>query len=346
MADRVRITDVAARDGLQNEPGVIATADKLKLAGLLAAAGVDEVELTSFVAPKWVPALADAEALVGALAEMLVREDDRRSAEWAAYFRADAGCTFSALVPNLEGLDRLLRVNRVPAEDEEESASGGAREVASGGPMPISKIAVFTAASETFCQKNLGCSIHESYARFRPVLGRAGQEMLFTRGYISCAIACPFEGPINPERVADVAVELAELGVAEIDLGDTIGAGTAQSTRAVIEAVIARLGPKWLRDYRLTLHLHDTSGHAAECVRAALHAGVRSFDGAAAGIGGCPYASTPTSRAPGNIDTGLLVRTVEGEGCTTEVDQGALRQAAEFAGAIVGAARARAGGGA
>jgi len=329
MGDLVRITDVSPRDGLQNERGAISTADKLTLVGLLAAAGVDEVEVTSFVSPEWIPALADSSALVEHLAEVLGRDEDDRREPWSTYFSSDTACKFSALVPNQQGIERLLQVN-VDPRDEDAVAT------------PLSKIAVFTAASETFCQKNIGCQIHESLTRFRPVIALAGQHQLFTRGYISCAIACPFEGPINPNKVADVAVELAELGCAEIDLGDTIGAGTPENIRAMIEAVVARLGKKWLTGDRLTLHLHDTFGRAADCVKTALYLGIRSFDASVAGLGGCPYAGTPENPAPGNISTELLVSTVIAEGYETNVRMDRLREAAAFAQRVVVEARARA----
>lgn len=327
MADLVRITDVSPRDGLQNEAAVIPTAHKLALAGYLAAAGVDEVELTSFVSPKAIPQLADSSRLVEDLAEMLGREDTDRPDPWRTYFASDAACKFSALVPNQRGIENLLQVNIDPRDPDAVAT-------------PLSKIAVFTAASETFCQKNIGCAIHESLTRFRPVIALAGQAQLFTRGYISCAIACPFEGPINPDRVADVAEELAELGCAEISLGDTIGSADPASTRNVINAVIARLGNKWLRDFRLNLHLHDTHGRAADCVKAALYLGIRSFDGSVAGLGGCPYASTPDHRAPGNISTELLVQTILVEGFETNVSPLRLNEAAEFARKILAEARA------
>ncbi len=328
MSDLVRITDVSPRDGLQNEAGIISTQDKLRLLGLLAAAGVDEVEVTSFVSPRWIPALADSGELVSQLAEVLGRDEIDRREPWSTYFASDAACKFSALVPNQQGMEKLLQVNIDP-RDEDAVAT------------PLSKIAVFTAASESFCQKNIGCAIHESLTRFKPVIALAGQHQLFTRGYISCAIACPIEGPINPNRVADVAVELAELGCAEIDLGDTIGAGTPENVRALIEAVIARLGNKWLTGDRLTLHLHDTFGRAADCVKTALYLGIRSFDSSVAGLGGCPYAGTPDAPAPGNISTELLVKTVESEGYQTSVRMDRLKEAATFATRIVAEARAR-----
>lgn len=306
MAERVRITDVSPRDGLQNEPGVIATADKVRLVELLCAAGVDEVEVSSFVSSKWVPQLGDAaEVFAGATGAQR------------------AGVVFSALVPNEKGMESALEVNR------------------RAGRHVIDKVSVFTAASETFSHKNTNASIAETIKRFEPVAASAKREGLLLRGYVSCVIACPFEGPIKPEKVAQVAQALSDLGCDEIDLGDTIGAGEPETITILIHAMLARLGEDVLGE--MTLHLHDTFGRAAECVREALQLGVRSFDGSVAGLGGCPYASTPGKRAPGNISTELLVKTVEAAGFETGVDVGRLREAGAFAAKIVAAARAAGG---
>lgn len=312
MSTRVRITDVSPRDGLQNEKAIISVADKVRLVELLCATGVDEIEVTSFVSPKWVPQLGDAKEVFQGL------ELSRSSAPLTRSLPQ-----YSALVPNAKGF---------------EIAQGVAAEL---GHWPVRKVSVFTAASETFNQKNTNASIAESIERFRPVIAGARAAQLRVRGYISCVIACPFEGAIAPARVAEVARMLEEVGVDEIDLGDTIGAGDAHGTHAVLNAVLQELGPTWLGhdqtgDQRLTLHLHDTFGRAVECVRAALDVGVRSFDGAVGGLGGCPYASTPEKRAPGNINTLSLVRAVHAAGFTTGVDEGALIDAARFAMKIVG----------
>jgi len=305
MAERVRITDVAPRDGLQNEAGVIPASGKAGLVRRLARRGVAEVEVSSFVSPKWIPQRGDADEVFAAVA------GDR-----------PAGVTFSALVPNERGME-------------------GAEAVNAEHPGLIGKVSVFTAASETFSQKNTNASIDETIARFRPVVERAHAGGMLVRGYVSCVIACPYEGEVPPARVAQVVRKLVKIGVDEIDLGDTIGAGTPETTEALlfdaIEAIDGRRENDRAEPY-LTLHLHDTFGRAADCVRAALSLGVRSFDGAVSGLGGCPYASTETSRAPGNIDTALLVRTIEGEGYETGVDLTKLEDAAAWAREIVGGA--------
>ncbi len=362
MPEHVLITDVSPRDGLQNEPGVISTADKVRLIELLCATGVDEIEVTSFVSAKWVPQLGDAEDLVEQL-RLLNAPSQREGVGGRAEDgttrsgttepatpgrigheptlpRAGAGTpsprpppsgrglrtVFSALVPNERGLQGVLNIN------------------ARADSHLISKVSVFTAASETFARKNTNASIAETIERFRPIAHAAKREGLHLRGYISCVIACPFEGPIATEQVMRVAADLINLGVTEIDLGDTIGAGTPESVGALLD-VYRRTFPIEHAQVPVTLHLHDTHGRAAEGVRTALQMGVRSFDGSVAGLGGCPYASTKLpdgtiQRAAGNISTETLVRTIHDAGYTTGVDLAALEHAAAFARAIVAMSRA------
>lgn len=318
MSDSVRITDVAPRDGLQNEPGVIPAEQKAELVRLLCRSCVDEVEVTSFVSPRWVPQLADAPELLRILASPAAPPAAGTSGS-PPVIRTPV---FSALVPNERGLIGVLEAN-----------------AAAGRPL-ISKVAVFTAASETFCARNINASIAESVERFIPVVRGARQAGLRVRGYVSCAVACPFEGPISPDAVVEVALRLRDIGIDELDLGDTIGAGTAESVRRMLETVARRVSIMQAETF--TLHLHDTFGRAAECVRVALELGVRSFDGSVAGLGGCPYASTPGRRAPGNISTRTLVQTILAAGFRTGVDISRLDEAAGFATAIVGQARLRA----
>lgn len=299
MADRVRITDVSARDGLQNERGFAPTASKLRLVEALLASGVDEVEATSFVSPRWVPQLADAEevmrAALGARARLGVE-----------------GVEVSCLVPNARGFERAAAFH---TDD-----------------TPV-KVSVFTAASETFSRKNTNATIAETLERFGEFLPRAFEMGMRVRMYVSCVVACPYEGEIAPGSVREVVEQLRGIVPAgydaEIDLGETIGVATP----AQIEALLGEFGEAERR--ALTLHLHDTRGRAAECVRAALAMGVRSFDGSAGGLGGCPYASKDGERAPGNISTALLVETVEGAGYATGIDRARLEVAGERALACV-----------
>lgn len=330
MSSSVRITDVSPRDGLQNEPlrpdgTPIPVSEKLRLIDLVCRSGVDEVELTSFVSPKWVPQLADAAGVIAGAAALAGRYESEEIPV----------PEFSVLIPNAIGLAALEKADAEACEAAAEPAPS---------PPLIRKIGVFTAASETFAKKNTNASIAQTLERFRELMSVGSPCAQIVRGYISCVIACPFEGPIPPSNVAEVAAKLVDLGVTEIDLGDTIGAGTPDSVAEMLDAVRDRIGTGWFRRKAVVLHLHDTNGRAAECVRAALDMDVRSFDGSAGGLGGCPYASTPGRRAPGNISTELLVRTVHDAGFETGVDEDALAAAAEFARAMVGRGQHRIGG--
>lgn len=308
MNDLARITDVAPRDGLQNEPGVIATDDKVRLIELLAATGVDEIEVTSFVSPRWVPQLGDAQDVLAGARERLPR--DRRP-------------VLSALVPNEKGFERASAIH---ADD-----------------FPL-KIATFTAASETFSKKNTNATIAEAVDRFRSFLPRAFDLEMDVRFYISCVVACPYEGRIEPRavrRVADQLLELApgaalDAGRVEIDLGDTIGAAAPDDIDALLDAFEG-----FPREAPLVLHLHDTFGRAAACARRGVERGVRRFDGSAAGLGGCPFAGTPEDPAPGNISTESLVAALESAALRTRIDHDRLGAASDFAREIVAEARAR-----
>lgn len=304
MSQFVRITDVSPRDGLQNEPGFVPTADKAALVRALSEARVDEIEVTSFVSPRWVPQMGDAAELMAMLA----------SAPLNPAGSSSTPPVFSALVPNEKGMASAEEVND------------------RAGRRLLSKISVFTAASESFNRRNTNASIAESIERFGPVVRRAHERGLRVRGYVSCAIACPFEGPIAPSAVVDVALKLLALSIDEIDLGDTIGVADVGSTSALVNACRDALGEALVTDpERFTLHMHDTFGRAAECIELALSRGVRSFDSAVGGLGGCPYASTPTRRAPGNVATDVVLHAVERLGFKHHVDQDALARAAELA---------------
>jgi len=303
MATRVRITDVAPRDGLQNEPDPVETDDKVRLIELLARTGVDEIEATSFVSPKWIPQLGDAAEVIEAL-----RGD--------VFF--SGGPALSVLVPNEKGYRRAL-------------------DAFEGVGTP--KIGVFTAASETFSQRNANASIDETIDRFAAFLPDAFERGLSVRLYVSCAVECPFEGPMEPRGVRVLVDRLLSLapheavneGRVEVDLGDTIGAATPASIDHLLDAFDD--SPMMAH---LVLHLHDTHGRASDCVRRALERGVRSFDASAAGLGGCPYAGTKRKPAPGNIATRTLVETVHDAGFETGVDMKALEEASAFAQSLTG----------
>lgn len=193
---------------------------------------------------------------------------------------------YSALIPNERSMNNALAV--------------GVRE-----------IALFTAASETFNQRNIRCSILESLERFRPVFKLAKQHRIFVRAYISCALGCPYEGAIDPNKVADIAKVLQELGSDEICLGDTVGVGTPAQTITVIEAVL-----KYISQTQLAMHFHDTYGQAIANIYAALQCGLSIFDASVAGLGGCPYAQGAT----GNVATEDVLYLMHGLGIATGID--------------------------
>jgi hydroxymethylglutaryl-CoA lyase len=281
----VDLCEVGPRDGPQNEKRFVATADKLRYIELLARAGFREIEATSFVSPKWVPQLADAEQVL------------------PAAIAAHPTTLFSVLVPNEKGLERALAC--------------GAR-----------KVSVFTAASEGFARKNINATIAESIERFRPVVAGAHAAGATVRGYVSCVIACPYDGPVAPEAVRETCARLVEIGVDELDLGDTIGVAHPDEVERMLRAC-AEVRPI----EEIVLHLHETSGRAVACAERALALGVRRLDGSTGGIGGCPYA--PGAR--GNIATEALVELCESRGYRTSLDRAALAEAARFIAGVLAA---------
>ena len=254
--DPIRIVEVGPRDGLQNEARPVPTETKVAFVDALSACGLREIEVSSFVSPKWIPQLADADDV------------------FAAIHRAP-GVIYMALVPNEQGLDRAIRAR-------------------------VDKVAVFTAASETFSRKNTNATIAETLTRFEPVIRRAPVPV---RGYISTAFHCPFEGPIAPKQVLEVARKLLGLGCAELSIGDTIGKANPDEVSRLFERLLSVSPPD-----RLAAHFHDTFGLAVDNARAAASMGIRVFDSSAGGIGGCPYAPG----APGNVSTQALVEAFPG----------------------------------
>jgi hydroxymethylglutaryl-CoA lyase len=274
---QVRIVEMGPRDGLQNEKQLVPLATKLELIDRLAAAGLHEIEATSFVSPKWVPQMADHDALMRAL-------------------KRRPGVRYPVLTPNLQGFEAAM--------------AAGAEQVA-----------VFAAASEAFSKKNINCSIAESIERFAPVMAAARERGISVRGYVSCVIACPYEGPVAPPRVAEVAERLADIGCDEVSLGDTIGVGTPASVQRMLEAVAAQVPLA-----RLAGHYHDTYGMAVANVLASYQFGLRCFDASVAGLGGCPYAKGAT----GNVATEDVVYLLHGLGAHTGIDLQRLVDTAQW----------------
>ncbi len=184
------------------------------------------------------------------------------------------------------------------------------------------EVAIFGAASEGFSQKNINCSIAESLERFKPVMAAAEADGIPVRGYVSCVADCPYDGPTPPEKVSEVAAALLAMGCYEISLGDTIGSGTPESIAAMLDAVLAVVPAE-----KLAGHYHDTRNRALENIEVSLEKGLRTFDAAVGGLGGCPYAPG----AKGNVDTRLVARMLDAEGYETGLDLERLDQAATFA---------------
>jgi hydroxymethylglutaryl-CoA lyase len=246
----VTIVEVGPRDGLQNEHAPIATADKIAFIDRLTDAGHQMIEVSAFVSPKWVPQMADA-------------------ADVFAGITRKEGVRYTALVPNLKGLERA-------------SISG------------VSEVAIFAAASETFSRKNINQSIDESLATYKDVCAQAAIEDLKVRAYLSTCFVCPFEGSIDPQRVAELAARLIDIGAYEVVISDTIGAATPGDVMRVLDATKTNLPLP-----QTALHFHDTRGTALANVLAGLDYGVTTFDSSAGGLGGCPFAPG----AAGNLAT-------------------------------------------
>jgi hydroxymethylglutaryl-CoA lyase len=212
------------------------------------------------------------------------------------------GVRYPVLVPNLKGFEVAYEAG-------------------------VEEIAVFGAASETFSQRNINCSIKESLKRFRPVVETALAREVRVRGYVSCVLGCPYEGEISPAAAARMAKDLFEMGCFEVSLGDTIGAGTPRKTAAMLAAVMAEVPVE-----ALAVHAHDTFGQALANVLTALELGVRVVDSSVAGLGGCPYAKG----ASGNLATEDLVYMLHGMGIRTGVEIDAVIRAGEAIGRVLG----------
>ncbi|TVO78731.1 hydroxymethylglutaryl-CoA lyase [Sedimenticola selenatireducens] len=218
------------------------------------------------------------------------------SAELFQQIDQKPGVSYPMLVPNLKGLESALSVG-------------------------VKEIAIFAAASESFTQKNINCSIEDSIARYSDVMVQAKQHGLLVRGYVSCVLGCPYEGEIAPERVADVARSLYELGCYEISLGDTVGVGTPAKAQQMIDAVT-----KCVPVENLAAHFHDTYGQALANLFAVLQRGVSIIDSSVSGLGGCPYAKG----ASGNVATEDVLYMLNGLGIQTGLDMERLLQAGDF----------------
>jgi hydroxymethylglutaryl-CoA lyase len=275
MSEFLRVYEVGPRDGLQNEGKLISTADKLRIIDGLVAARLPAIELTSFVHPKAVPQMADA--------DQVMRETLARFPEAAQ---------FTGLIFNDIGYDRAV--------------AAGCRNLAIG-----------VAVSETFSRRNAGVSTDQALEMCRKLVGRARQDGLWTRAYISTAWVCPYEGPILADKVIAYAEKVWEIGVDELALADTIGFAHPLEVGRLVERMGRRLDMN-----KLAVHLHDTQALGLANATAALQAGARIFDASVAGLGGCPFAPG----AAGNLATEDLVFMAYKMGLGTGVDFDGLWQ--------------------
>ena len=283
----VKLVDVGPRDGLQNEKGLVPAAVKIELVHRLQAAGLKEIEVTSYVSPKWVPQMGDnAEVMAG-----ITRASDVR---------------YSVLTPNMKGFEGAIAGPKETWPDE---------------------VVVFAAASEAFSHRNINCSIADSIERFRPVTEAARANGIAVRGAISCAVGCPYEGDIAPERVEMVARLMHGIGVQHVGVADTIGVGTPVKVQRALEAA--------LKHYDLNEvsgHFHDTYGQALANTLISLQMGIWQFDTSVAGLGGCPYAKGAT----GNVATEDVVYMLHGMGISTGIDLDKLIDAGQFISEFLG----------
>lgn len=281
LPTRVKLVDVGPRDGLQNEKQTVPAAIKIELVQRLQEAGLREIEVTSFVSPKWVPQMADnREVMAG-----IVRRP---------------GVRYSVLTPNLQGFEAAVAAPRAQWPDE---------------------IVVFAAASESFSQRNINCSIAQSMERFRPVVQAAREKGIYVRGAMSCVVGCPIEGAVAPRQVAQLAALMKDIGVQHVGVADTIGVGTPTKVQRALEATLQHYG---IND--VSGHFHDTYGQALANTLASMEMGVWQFDASVAGLGGCPFAKGAT----GNVATEDVVYLLHGMGIETGIDLDKLIDAGMF----------------
>lgn len=274
----VSIFEVGPRDGLQNESRTVTFDDKVWFVSSLVEAGVRDLELGAFVRPDRVPQMADTDALYA-----MIRDRKLKLGKAKAW----------SLVPNLKGLERAV--------------SAGAEQ-----------IAVFTAATESFAQRNIGMSIQESFKEFAKIVDEAYARGIRVRGYVSTAFGCPFEGKVPAKKALRVISKLADLGVEQVSIGDTIGVATPNQVDEIVRPAIQALGKK-----RVAVHFHDTRGTALANTLRSLERGVTTVDSSAGGLGGCPFAPGAT----GNLATEDLVYMLEGMGVKTGIDLEKLSRA-------------------
>ncbi|RYO81780.1 hypothetical protein DL762_002181 [Monosporascus cannonballus] len=310
--NHVRIVEVGPRDGLQNEKISVPLSTKIELIERLAKTGVSCIEGGSFVSPKWVPQMDNSSEVLGHILTHKISSPNP--------------VTYSFLAPNAKGaanamalLEKHPGAYLTQAESllGPSSSSSSLSEDAGSPGKPALELAVFAAATESFSRRNLNCDIATSLERFREVIQGAKRAGVRARAYVSVVLGCPFEGyDVDPHRVAEIATSLLEMGADEISLGDTTGMGTAPRTQELLRCVAAA----GVRTEDVAMHFHDTYGQALVNTAVALERGVRTFDSAVGGLGGCPYSPGAT----GNVATEDMVYFMETLGMDTGIDLDAM----------------------
>lgn len=330
-ADHVRIVEVGARDGLQNEKQSISVENKLDLIRRLSQTGVTHIEAGSFVPAKWVPQMA----ATGEILEDLIAKPPHTPHSVA----------YNYLVPNIRGLENLVKIFQQqnhtnpspsdyptpPPSPNPQQMAGQAQQSGSDSVLQANttEISLFAAATESFSKRNTNCSIQESLERCKPIIELAKKNNIRVRGYVSVALGCPYEGPdVDPHKVAEMTASLLEMGCDEVSVADTTGMGTVPKTRKLLQTL--KEAGVLMED--VALHFHDTYGQALVNTIIGLEHGVRVFDSSVGGLGGCPYSKGAT----GNVATEDLVHLLHSLGCETGIDLVKMAETGEWITGVIG----------
>jgi len=280
MTKKVNLVEVGPRDGLQNEKSLVETDVKFEFIKMLYEAGLDVIEVTSFVRADKIPQMQDAKELYEKVSKNLDLSKLRTP----------------CLVPNLKGLENAHALG-------------------------VSEIALFTATSNTFNQKNINATVDESFVRLKQVADISQEYGIKIRGYLSTVFGCPYEGMIDTDQVLSTLEKLVDLNVYEVSLGDTIGVANPVQVRKLISEIKKNFDLS-----QMAMHFHDTEGMALANINTSFEEGITIFDSSAAGLGGCPYAKGAT----GNVATDDVVNLFNKLGVDTGVDMDKLHKASSY----------------
>ena len=269
---KIKIVEVGLRDGLQNESSILTIEHRYDLYEKLVKSGAKNIEIGAFVSPKWVPQMADTSAFCA----LILAENTKLRSK----------VSVSVLVPNVQGMLQAIDAG-------------------------VKEVAIFAACSESFSQKNINCSIKESFERFEDVMKLAKEFKIKVRGYLSTCFGCPFEGKVSEKKVISLVKSMHQMGVYEISVGDTIGVANAGQVTSLFKKLKRAVPVK-----KLAAHFHDTRGQALANILAAYHVGITTFDTSIGGLGGCPYAPG----AAGNVATEDVVYMFDGLNVKTGLD--------------------------